>query len=149
MVFPQDFLESGFAGKHFAMLGLGDIVIPGIFIALLLRFDSSLNRQRNLYFVSSFVAYVLGLALTIFIMVYFNHAQPALLYLVPACTGVPLTVAAIMGDIAAMFKYEDHPADEKASGTDEQLEREADGDSDQKTPKASPASAKKNSRKEK
>ncbi|KAL3245525.1 hypothetical protein MRX96_017977 [Rhipicephalus microplus] len=105
------------------------------FIALLLRFDSSLNRQRNLYFVSSFVAYVLGLALTIFIMVYFNHAQPALLYLVPACTGVPLTVAAIMGDITAMFKYEDHPADEKASGTDEQLEREADGDSDQKTPK--------------
>ncbi|KAK8763777.1 hypothetical protein V5799_033614, partial [Amblyomma americanum] len=57
------------------MLGLGDIVIPGIFIALLLRFDSSLNRQRNLYFVSSFVAYVLGLALTIFIMIYFNHAQ--------------------------------------------------------------------------
>ncbi|KAK8763778.1 hypothetical protein V5799_033613, partial [Amblyomma americanum] len=75
LVFPQDFLESGFAGSHFAMLGLGDIVIPGIFIALLLRFDSSLNRQRNLYFVSSFVAYVLGLALTIFIMIYFNHAQ--------------------------------------------------------------------------
>ncbi|KAH7976805.1 hypothetical protein HPB52_019836 [Rhipicephalus sanguineus] len=111
--------------------------------------ESVLNRQRNLYFVSSFVAYVLGLALTIFIMVYFNHAQPALLYLVPACIGVPLTVAAIMGDITAMFKYEDHPADEKASGTDDQREREADGDSDQKTPKASPASAKKNSRKEK
>uniref|UniRef100_A0A131XH53 Putative signal peptide peptidase n=1 Tax=Hyalomma excavatum TaxID=257692 RepID=A0A131XH53_9ACAR len=147
LVFPQDFLESGFAGKHFAMLGLGDIVIPGIFIALLLRFDSSLNRQRNLYFVSSFVAYVLGLALTIFIMVYFNHAQPALLYLVPACTGVPLTVALLMGDITAMFKYEDHPAEKGAS--DEQLERESENDSDQKTPKASPASAKKNSRKEK
>lgn len=39
VVFPQDFLERGFEGNHFAMLGLGDIVIPGIFIALLLRFD--------------------------------------------------------------------------------------------------------------
>lgn len=39
LVFPQDFLEAGFLGKNFAMLGLGDIVIPGIFIALLLRFD--------------------------------------------------------------------------------------------------------------
>uniref|UniRef100_A0A023FLD8 Putative conserved membrane protein n=1 Tax=Amblyomma cajennense TaxID=34607 RepID=A0A023FLD8_AMBCJ len=150
LVFPQDFLESGFAGSHFAMLGLGDIVIPGIFIALLLRFDSSLNRQRNLYFVSSFVAYVLGLALTIFIMIYFNHAQPALLYLVPACTGVPLTIALIMGDITAMFKYEDHPFEEKELSADEWQEPEREDDGVEKTtPKASPASAKKNTRKDK
>jgi len=39
VVFPQDILEKGFAADNFAMLGLGDIVLPGIFIALLLRFD--------------------------------------------------------------------------------------------------------------
>jgi minor histocompatibility antigen H13 len=40
VVFPQDLLENGvLAAKNFAMLGLGDIVIPGIFIAFLLRFD--------------------------------------------------------------------------------------------------------------
>lgn len=39
MVFPQDILEKGLSASNFAMLGLGDIVIPGIFIALLLRFD--------------------------------------------------------------------------------------------------------------
>ena len=39
MVFPQDLLEKGLSANNFAMLGLGDIVIPGIFIALLLRFD--------------------------------------------------------------------------------------------------------------
>ena len=39
VVFPQDLLENGLAANNFAMLGLGDIVIPGIFIALLLRFD--------------------------------------------------------------------------------------------------------------
>lgn len=130
LVFPQDFLESGFAGTHFAMLGLGDIVIPGIFIALLLRFDFSLNRKRNLYFLSSFVAYVAGLALTIFVMMYFNHAQPALLYLVPACVGVPLVVALVMGDITAMFTYEDHPSLEKPQWTsvDERQAPEREGE---------------------
>ncbi len=39
VVFPQDLLINGLAADNFAMLGLGDIVIPGIFIALLLRFD--------------------------------------------------------------------------------------------------------------
>ena len=39
MVFPQDILEKGLEADNFAMLGLGDVVIPGIFIALLLRFD--------------------------------------------------------------------------------------------------------------
>jgi minor histocompatibility antigen H13 len=34
----QDLLENGLAASNFAMLGLGDIVIPGIFIALLLRY---------------------------------------------------------------------------------------------------------------
>ena len=29
VVFPMDFLEHGIYGKNFAMLGLGDIVIPG------------------------------------------------------------------------------------------------------------------------
>ena len=40
VVFPQDLLENGLEANNFAMLGLGDIVIPGIFIALLLRYDN-------------------------------------------------------------------------------------------------------------
>jgi hypothetical protein len=43
VVFPQDLLEKGLAANNFAMLGLGDIVIPGIFIALLLRYDNRLD----------------------------------------------------------------------------------------------------------
>ena len=39
VVFPQDLLTKGLMADNFAMLGLGDIVIPGIFIALLLRLD--------------------------------------------------------------------------------------------------------------
>ncbi|CAG2119290.1 unnamed protein product, partial [Medioppia subpectinata] len=113
LVFPQDFLESGVNGTHFAMLGLGDIVIPGIFIALLLRFDVSLKRKGNVYFYTSFVAYILGLVLTIVVMAYFKHAQPALLYLVPFCISFPVSVALIRGDIKALFRYEDHPSADK------------------------------------
>ncbi|KAG1681865.1 Minor histocompatibility antigen H13 [Nymphon striatum] len=112
MIFPQDILENGLGATNFAMLGLGDIVIPGIFIALLLRFDQTTKRKCNLYFCTSFTAYILGLLLTIFIMHFYKHAQPALLYLVPACIGLPLLMALIMGDIKELFSYEDHPAEE-------------------------------------
>jgi len=111
LVFPQDLLEKGLDASNFAMLGLGDIVIPGIFIALLLRFDNSLKRKSNFYFNATFAAYFLGLLATILVMHLYRHAQPALLYLVPACLGTPLLLALVRGDIKAMFKYEDHPAE--------------------------------------
>lgn len=104
LVFPQDFLENGVNGTQFAMLGLGDIVIPGIFIALLLRFDAQLNRGKNVYFYSSFIAYLVGLLLTMVVMVYFKHAQPALLYLVPCCIIFPFTVAIFKGELKQLLK---------------------------------------------
>ena len=103
LVFPQDLLTNGINASNFAVLGLGDIVIPGIFIALLLRFDHSLNRKSNLYFYATFIAYFLGLMATIFVMHVFKHAQPALLYLVPACMGTPLALALVKGDIKTLF----------------------------------------------
>lgn len=111
LVFPQDLLEKGLGASNFAMLGLGDIVIPGIFIALLLRFDMSLKKDSKVYFYASFIAYFMGLLLTILIMHVFKHAQPALLYLVPACIGVPLLVALVRGELKLLFSYEDHPED--------------------------------------
>jgi len=118
LVFPQDLITNGLNANNFAMLGLGDIVIPGIFIALLLRFDHSLirtsKRKTKLYFYSTMLAYLLGLFATIFVMHVFKHAQPALLYLVPACMGTPCLVALIMGDIQKLFAYEDHPEEKKA-----------------------------------
>uniref|UniRef100_A0A3P8WX29 Histocompatibility (minor) 13 n=1 Tax=Cynoglossus semilaevis TaxID=244447 RepID=A0A3P8WX29_CYNSE len=105
LVFPQDLLEKGLQANNFAMLGLGDIVIPGIFIALLLRFDVSLKKNSRTYFYSSFLAYIFGLGLTIFVMHTFKHAQPALLYLVPACIGFPVLVAMFKGELTEMFRW--------------------------------------------
>ncbi|KAG7280838.1 hypothetical protein CRUP_010820 [Coryphaenoides rupestris] len=124
LVFPQDLLEKGMGASNFAMLGLGDIVIPGIFIALLLRFDISLKKNSRTYFYSSFLAYIFGLGLTIFIMHTFKHAQPALLYLVPACVGFPVIVALFKGELTEMFGYEETPPEEEDSSKDEVTEAE-------------------------
>lgn len=112
LVFPQDLLENGLSATNMAMLGLGDIVIPGIFVALLLRFDQSLKRNSNFYFWTTFLAYVAGLLTTIGIMHFYKHAQPALLYLVPACLGAPILMALVRGDVKSMFSYADHPEEE-------------------------------------
>lgn len=76
VMFPQDLLENGLAGTHCAMLGLGDIVIPGVFLALMLRFDRSRpGAKRDTYFYVTFFAYILGLGVTMFVMHVFKHAQ--------------------------------------------------------------------------
>ena len=50
----------------FAMLGLGDIVIPGIFVALVLRYDVQ-HPSGHHYFEFAFWGYVVGLATTILV----------------------------------------------------------------------------------
>jgi minor histocompatibility antigen H13 len=74
--------------RGFTMLGLGDIVIPGVFVALALRYDhhrySKSSPQASFtkpYFYSALAAYIFGLALTMTVMHVFGKAQPALLYL--------------------------------------------------------------------
>lgn len=67
--------------RKFSMLGLGDIVIPGVFIALLLRYDyyrvkNNVNGKVNTTFFNvTLIAYGFGLLVTVLIMYYFKHAQ--------------------------------------------------------------------------
>ena len=130
VVFPMDLLEKGLLAKNFGMLGLGDIVVPGIYIALLCRFDNEYAiyiyttypyfivnylslffpfRYRpgksRIYFYTGFVSYMIGLGTTVGVMHFFKAAQPALLYLVPSCLGLPFLVALIRGDLPALFRY--------------------------------------------
>lgn len=128
VIFPMDFLEHGIWGKNFAMLGLGDIVIPGIFVALLLRFDNSKNNGSRAYFYASFIAYFLGLVLTVVILHVFKSAQPALLYLVPACVGSALLVALVKGELSLLFQYEDHPEEMLVNGNSSKKEESTSGE---------------------
>ena len=48
LLFPRSEDLSG--GKApFSMLGLGDIVVPGIFVALILRYDAKQNFRSNYF----------------------------------------------------------------------------------------------------
>lgn len=64
------------------MLGLEDIVIPGLFIGLPLRYDHDREGGKSkAYFYGRLVGYILGLVVTMGVMHVFGKAQPALLYL--------------------------------------------------------------------
>lgn len=92
--------------RPFSMLGLGDIVIPGIFVALALRFDVSRGKGSQ-YFKSAFVGYTVGLVLTIIVMNWFQAAQPALLYIVPAVIGFLAAHVIWNGDIKPLLEFDE------------------------------------------
>ena len=102
-----------------SLLGLGDIVLPGLLLSFAARLDAakevlSLRRRRgsegrgsapssetnpqdatpysNCYFLPMVVAYAVGLAMANAAVYIMRMGQPALLYLVPCCLG---TMAAI------------------------------------------------------
>jgi minor histocompatibility antigen H13 len=169
---PAD--EPGAPPSH-AMLGLGDVVLPGIMIGLALRFDLYLfylRRQRRrpaatsgeydsiekptyhslagrwsdhfwshsfmgrplwanatprqaenelpftfpkIYFTAALVGYVLGLLATLGVMMVWNHAQPALLYLVPGVLGSLWLTALVRGELSLMWTYTEEMDDEGMS----------------------------------
>jgi len=117
IIFPQSF-EPWKQG----ILGLGDIVIPGIFVALCLRFDDFIHRRsinkphhrKNIsilesfpkpYFYTVFVNYLFGLGATALAMHWMKAAQPALLYLVPFTTISVAILPLIKGHIKDLFAY--------------------------------------------
>jgi minor histocompatibility antigen H13 len=144
-----------------AMLGLGDIVIPGMMLGLALRFDlflyyhrkgaqkvkaegsdqatvkpeyqsatgawgerywspttKSLNQELQppyfdarkfpkTYFKAGVAGYVIGMVTTLLAMQYSNHAQPALLYLVPGVLTSLWGTAVVRGEVATMWDFSD------------------------------------------
>ena len=93
--------------EKYSMLGLGDIVVPGIFVALCLKFDidkcisqklTKVQDFRLPYFYTSFGGYIAGICATFAAMFIFDHAQPALLFLVPTCTLSVLALSFIKGE---------------------------------------------------
>lgn len=148
-----------------AMLGLGDIVIPGMMVGLALRFDLFLyyfqkgaqkacaeslsessseeivkpkyqratgswgerfwaptipSREPELqppyhdarsfpktYFKASLAGYIVGMVATLLVMQYSNHAQPALLYLVPGVLSFLWGTALVRGELNLMWHFSD------------------------------------------
>ena len=87
----------------------------------MLRYDCSLKRGPLFYFWTTFLAYICGLVMTFVALNNWKHSQPALLYLVPACLGAPILMAAIRGDLSSMFSYADY-SEEEEEGVEESNE---------------------------
>ncbi|TVY86387.1 Signal peptide peptidase [Lachnellula willkommii] len=150
--------------KRGGMLGLGDVVLPGIMMALALRFDlylhyvrkhfkqgkralyvettglwgerfwTSSSKEKNVadaarfpktYFKASVVGYVVGMLTTLVVLNSFNHAQPALLYLVPGVLVSLWGTAWVRGEIQLMWGYtEDGSLDVREAVGREELSKE-------------------------
>ncbi|XP_066379576.1 signal peptide peptidase 1-like [Miscanthus floridulus] len=107
------------AARPFSMLGLGDIVIPGIFVALALRFDVS-RGIKNRYFNSAFLGYAVGMMVTIIIMNWFQAAQPALLYLVPGVIGFVAVPSLWYGEVKQLLEFDESKVEAEEGGAEEE-----------------------------
>jgi signal peptide peptidase-like protein 2B len=85
-----------------SLLGLGDMVLPGFFVAFAYRF--SLYKKSNVYFLTSVLAYAVGLLLCAGVLAYTHVGQPALLYIVPCLLGTALFVSDRKGDLKDMWE---------------------------------------------
>lgn len=131
ILFPRSLIPNEESGLiELSLLGLGDIVIPGFFIALLLRFDA---HNANLpcfptdphasfpkpYFHACLVGYILGMGTTMYVMIQFKAAQPALLYLVPACLGSSFLTALARGEVKTILAYSEETDEKEEEGEKE------------------------------
>jgi len=114
LIFPYDFTTTP---MKFSMLGLGDIVIPGLFVTLCLKYDIDKGLQnikdgnfsllKTPYFNCCYLGYLWGIATVFAVMIIFNQAQPALLFLVPGCTFSILIRGLWKRETQELWKYQD------------------------------------------
>ncbi|KAK7902904.1 hypothetical protein LTR67_002550 [Exophiala xenobiotica] len=171
----EEYLQCLAKKRTMAMLGLGDIVVPGMMLAFALRFDLFLfylrqgrkgvtageetqkpayvNAKGNWgerfwtnsklwteeikaktfpkpYFYATIVGYLAGMITTVVVMQVAEHAQPALLYLVP---GVLLSLwgtALVRGDLKALWDYSELPEEEKKDGKEDNEKDKTESDAD-------------------
>eukprot|EP00948_MAST-09A_sp_MAST-9A-sp1_P002708 g2708.t1 len=113
--FPLKFDDTDSTKLVFSMLGLGDIVVPGLFLSLLARFDfdrivSKKQTFRDLLFGGGYwsvnmIAYACSLVVTVAFMLWSGHAQPALLYIVPFCLITAVVQSMIKGEFNELYNY--------------------------------------------
>lgn len=172
----EEYLKCLAKQKTLAMLGLGDIVVPGIMIAFALRFDlynyylkrtkktstrqdedsasdgskvvkplymparamwaERLYTARSLwptslqakafpkpYFNATLVGYTAGMVATLFVMQVYQHAQPALLYLVPGVLAGFWSMAVWRNEIRLVWQYDETEDAAKEGGESKQEEK--------------------------
>ncbi|KAH9931133.1 signal peptide peptidase-domain-containing protein [Epithele typhae] len=120
LLWPKSYVFS--TERGFTMLGLGDIVIPGMFVATALRYDYHRALSKGpgtpvtkTYFAAALAAYALGLITTMSVMHIFQKAQPALLYLSPACILSFLITSLVRGEFQDAWSWSDEDKSDKTA----------------------------------
>eukprot|EP00002_Diphylleia_rotans_P030544 TRINITY_DN6288_c0_g1_i2.p1 TRINITY_DN6288_c0_g1~~TRINITY_DN6288_c0_g1_i2.p1 ORF type:complete len:280 (+),score=62.48 TRINITY_DN6288_c0_g1_i2:151-990(+) len=92
-------------GIAYALLGVGDVVLPGFLIGFTYLVDQ-LKGYRGLagYFVPTMISYTCGLYVAVLIVVLMQTAQPALLYLVPFNLGTVVILGHRRGELAELWQ---------------------------------------------
>lgn len=136
LLFPKEL-----AAAEFSMLGLGDIVIPGIMVAIILRYDvqqhlvspkqTSTGKPRLFY--SCFLGYVIGIIATIVVMNVFKAAQPALLYIVPSVLATTFLHAYMTGEAKTLFYWSEAAPESGEAKKDDDVKATSASDDDKVT----------------
>lgn len=119
----MDYVRSwGYCNSRYVLIIL---LFLGIFISLCLRYDHERAGKpetfsfKKPYFITCLVAYLVGLITTIVVMHTFKAAQPALLYLSPACIISVILTGLIQKDFKNVFQYSSVQDEEKKPETEE------------------------------
>lgn len=112
-----------------SVLGFGDIIVPGLLIAYCRRFD--VQTGSSIYYISSTIAYAVGMIITFVVLMVMKTGQPALLYLVP-CTLITASIVAWSrkemkkfwkGSSYQVMDYLDSSTEENPVTTDETVQQ--------------------------
>jgi minor histocompatibility antigen H13 len=123
LLFPRGFLDAH-GNPATALLGLGDLVVPGLFLSLVLRFEAFKHLKANAsaklstaelpyidfprpIFMSVWVAYALGLVITVVVMIVWESGQPALFFLVPSTLLAAIVASVITGNSRKLMEHSD------------------------------------------
>lgn len=100
----------------FSVLGLGDVVIPGLFVRFMTKLDEKLQPLKFSYATATTIAYGVGLVVCFVVNEYTQSGQPALLYLDPACIGAALACGVVNEQLPEVWAFEDEEAMKKVKG---------------------------------
>jgi minor histocompatibility antigen H13 len=91
-----------------SVLGLGDLVIPGIFISVCSRFDvfiKNVTGKRSPYWIIAIIFYAIAMVVTDYVCYVTQRGQPALLFITPLVTIPIITTAIIRKEYRAFCSY--------------------------------------------
>ncbi|XP_008778838.1 signal peptide peptidase-like 1 isoform X1 [Phoenix dactylifera] len=118
LVFPRNLMGGlipGSTAGEYIMLGLGDMAIPGMLLALVLCFDHQKHREmdissgtssskRHKYIWYALSGYAVGLITALAAGILSQSPQPALLYLVPSTLGPVIFLSWLRNELRELWE---------------------------------------------